>query len=87
LDNKDDFYLENDYIGMKVESYYGYIKGFKSTKPVDDYNWIGLKLSEADTYTFSLLFEIDDYIDLNTNMLFLEIDFFATEKAKSIFLR
>lgn len=87
LDNNDDFYLENDYVGIKVESYYGYIKGFKSIKPVDDYNWIGLKLSDIGTYTFTLLFEIDDAIDLNTNMLFLEIDFFAKEKAKSIFLR
>ncbi len=87
LDNNDDFYLKKDCVDFDISKYYGYLNGFKEIKPVNDYNWIGMNLSRVDTYTINLLFEIDSNIDFNDDMLFLEIDFFLTEKAKSIYIR
>lgn len=76
-----------DYIGKKLNNYSGYVRGFDDLKPIDDYNWIGLKIKEVGEYSISLLFEIDEYIDLNSDILVIEIDFFRLKDAASIVLK
>ncbi|GEM_PF-1466178 len=87
LDNNDDFYLENDYVGTDVSEYYGYMNEFESIKPIDDYSWIGLELNEIDTYTVTLYFEVNETLNIDDNLCFLEIDFFWLSFAKSILIQ
>lgn len=87
LDNSNDFYLVNRYIGYDVKDHYGYLKEFKKTKPIDDYNWIGIEIKDIEEYDIELLFEIHNSIDVYEEMLFLEIDFFYNEKAQTIYLK
>lgn len=86
LDNNNDFYLKKDYVGMKLENYFGYARGFDTLKPIDDYNWIGLDIEDVREYFVTLLFEIDTFVDLTLEMLVLEVDFFVNGVA-SILLK
>lgn len=87
LDNDNDFYLENEYVGKNVSDYYGYISKFEELKPVDDYTWIGLEINEIKVYNITLYFEIPEEYFAEEDLLFLEIDFFKTNYAKSILLQ
>ena len=86
LDNNDDFYLVNRYIGYDVKDHYGYLKNFNTLKPIDDYSWVGLDINNIGEYNINLLFEIHKNIDVFDELLFLEIDFFWKEKAQTIYL-
>lgn len=86
LDNKNDFYLENNHAKEKVNGYYGYID-FKSIKPIDDYSWIGLEINEVGTYEFVLVFEVSNSFDYEENLYFLEVDFYSTSYADSVLIR
>ena len=87
LDNDDDFYLENDYVGEGVSDYYGYIKGFESLKPIDDYTWIGLEIIDIGEYQITIYFEVPEEYNLTEVLMFLEVDFFRLGYAKSILLQ
>lgn len=86
LDNKDDFYLVDDYIGKSFKGYYGYSK-FSKIKPIDDYTWIGLELDEIGVYEFTIYFEINENWLLDNKLLCLEIDFYLGKNAQSILLQ
>ena len=60
---------------------------FESIKPIDDYSWIGLELNEIDTYTVTLYFEVNETLNIDDNLCFLEIDFFWLSFAKSILIQ
>ncbi|MEA4820897.1 MAG: hypothetical protein VB122_01485, partial [Erysipelotrichales bacterium] len=87
LDNFNDFYLKNNQSRLSVKDYFGYIKTFKSIKPVDDYTWINLELNEIGIYEFTLYFLVPENLMLDDNMLFLEIDFFGGSNSKFILLQ
>ena len=76
LDNDNDFYIVNKDVGKAVTNYFGYTK-FNSFKPIDDYSWIGLDISEIGTYEFTMFFEISENWLLDQKLLFLEVDFFG----------
>lgn len=86
LDNKDDFYLENDHAKKNVSGYYGYTD-FKSIKPIDDYSWIGLEINQIGTYEITLVFEVSQSLDYEKNLYFLEVDFYPGPNAKSVLIR
>lgn len=87
LNNKGNFYLNKDYIDLKVSEYYGYLNDFDNLKPIDDYSWIGLKMEESSAFNIPLIFEIDVNIDLDLIYFFLKLIIFKTSSAKSIYLR
>jgi hypothetical protein len=86
LDNKNDFYLENDHAKENVSGYYGYTD-FKSIKPIDDYSWIELEINQIGLYEITLVFEVFESLDFQENLYFLEVDFYATSFADSVIIR
>lgn len=87
LDNKDDFYLENDHSEKNVSEYFGYVRNFDSIKPINDYSWIGMNIDEIGIYSVTLVFEVNSDFDLEENIYFLEVDFFVGPNSKSILLK